>query len=130
MIIAVDFDGVCCECAYPEVGLEMDGCIDTLKYLQSKGHRIIIWTCRENGRLDLVMEWFGKNGFTPDAYNDNIPDIVDVLAIRYPGNDFKYGRKPYVDMFIDDRNYGGFPGWYEIRRYFDNMEKEENDNAQ
>jgi hypothetical protein len=27
----------------------------------------------------------------------------------------KIGRKPYADVYIDDRNMGGFPGWKKVR---------------
>ena len=44
--IAVDFDGTCVEHDYPEVGLDVEGAVETLKELQSRGHRIILYTMR------------------------------------------------------------------------------------
>ena len=46
MIIAVDFDGTCVEHDYPDVGLDVEGAVDTLKALVAKGHRLILFTMR------------------------------------------------------------------------------------
>jgi hydroxymethylpyrimidine pyrophosphatase-like HAD family hydrolase len=50
-IIAVDFDGTIVEHEYPAIGKEMLFAFDTLKALQKKGHRLILWTFR-TGRKD------------------------------------------------------------------------------
>ena len=46
LIIAVDFDGTIVEDAFPKVGEPMIFAFDTLKRLQSEGHRLILWTYR------------------------------------------------------------------------------------
>ncbi len=52
LIIAVDFDGTIVEDAYPKIGEEIIFAFDTLKRLQSQGHRLILWTYRHGKRLD------------------------------------------------------------------------------
>ncbi|MGB6037414.1 MAG: hydrolase, partial [Cryomorphaceae bacterium] len=46
LTIAVDFDGTIVEHKYPEIGDEMLFAFDTLKELQKKGHKLILWTYR------------------------------------------------------------------------------------
>ena len=63
MIIAVDFDGTIVEHRYPEIGREKPFAFDTLKMLQKEGHRLILWTVREDKLLEEAvdsadsMEW-------------------------------------------------------------------------
>ena len=52
MIIAVDFDGTIVEHRYPEIGREKPFAFDTLKMLQKEGHRLILWTVREDKLLE------------------------------------------------------------------------------
>ena len=52
MIIAVDFDGTIVEHKYPKIGKEIPFAIATLKHLQQDGHKLILWTVRENDLLD------------------------------------------------------------------------------
>ena len=55
--IAVDFDGTIVEHAYPEIGREMLFAIETLKALQEKGHRLILWTFRDGQYLEEAVEY-------------------------------------------------------------------------
>lgn len=106
MKIAVDFDGTIVEHQYPEIGREMLFAFETLKRLQAKGHQLILWTYREGHYLDVAVEYCKKNGLEFYAVNSS-----------YPEEDFPNGgtpRKLDVDLFIDDRNVGGFLGWGKI----------------
>ena len=104
MIIAVDFDGTIVEHKYPKIGKEIPFAIATLKKLQQDGHRLILWTVRENDLLDEAVEFCRQRGVEFFAVNSNYPDEnVDASAIR--------SRKLKADMFIDDRNVGGLPDW-------------------
>jgi hypothetical protein len=105
MKIAVDFDGTIVEHAYPSVGKEMLFAIQTLKALQGKGHQLILWTYREGTYLDAAVEFCRTNGVDFYAINRSFPE--EEIG---PG----VGRKIDCDMFIDDRNVGGFPGWSNI----------------
>ena len=104
MIIAVDFDGTIVEHKYPKIGKEIPFAIATLKKLQQDGHKLILWTVRENDLLDEAVEFCRQRGVEFFAVNSNYPDEdVDAGAIR--------SRKLKADMFIDDRNVGGLPDW-------------------
>jgi hypothetical protein len=106
MIIAVDFDGTIVEHRYPEIGKEKLFAFETLKALQRKRHQLILWTFRTGKELDEAVEFCRNNG-------------VEFYAINrsYPEEKFDQettSRKIQADVFIDDRNVGGFPGWGEI----------------
>jgi hydroxymethylpyrimidine pyrophosphatase-like HAD family hydrolase len=104
-IIAVDFDGTIVEHQYPDIGPEMLFAFATLRELQKKGHKLILWTYREGPLLNEAVEYCLKNGIQFFAMNEN-----------YPGETKKNmgSRKIYADIYIDDRNIGGFPGWINI----------------
>ncbi len=106
MIIAVDFDGTIVEHKYPAIGREIIFAFETLKALQRKQHLLILWTLRTGKELDEAVEFCRKNGVEFYAVNKSYPEEV-----FEPGNT---SRKVHADIFIDDRNVGGFPGWGEI----------------
>ncbi len=102
LTIAVDFDGTIVEHEYPRIGREMIFAFDTLKALQKKGHRLILWTYRDGKALHEAVEFCRKNGFVFYAVNSSYPEEQFTNEIS---------RKINADLFIDDRNIGGFPGW-------------------
>jgi hydroxymethylpyrimidine pyrophosphatase-like HAD family hydrolase len=104
-IIAVDFDGTVVEHKYPEIGKEMLFAFSTLKALQQKGHKLILWTIRTGKLLDEAVAYCKQNGVEFYAVNKNYPE--EIL-------DESTSRKLNVDIFIDDRNVGGFVGWSEV----------------
>jgi len=101
-IIAIDFDGTIVEHKYPEIGDQMLFAFSTIKALQEKGHKLILWTYRSGKYLEEAVEYCKKNNVEFYAINENYPNE----AIK-PG----YSRKLNADIFIDDRNIGGFLGW-------------------
>jgi len=105
IIIAVDFDGTIVEHDYPAIGKEMLFAFDTLKALQKKGHRLILWTFRTGKFLEDAVRYCHQNGIDFYAINKNFPEerIEDDSV-----------RKIQADIFIDDRNIGGFPGWSKV----------------
>jgi hydroxymethylpyrimidine pyrophosphatase-like HAD family hydrolase len=103
--IAVDFDGTIVEHAYPRIGKEMLFAFDTLKALQRKGHKLILWTFRDGQTLIDAVEYCRQNGVEFYAVNKSYPEEEYDLSIS---------RKINADLFIDDRNVGGFPGWSNI----------------
>ena len=113
IIIAVDFDGTIVEDAYPKVGEPMIFAFDTLKKLQSQGHRLILWTYRSGRKLDEAVAFCKEHGLEFYAVNKNFPEE------EY---DPKYSRKIHADLFIDDRNVGGFLGWTAIYKLIFNYE--------
>jgi len=104
-IIAVDFDGTIVEHAYPRIGKEMMFAFATLKALQKKGHILLLWTIRTGSLLDEAVEYCRQNGVEFYAVNKNFPE-------EEPGEGTP--RKLNADIFIDDRNVGGFMGWSAI----------------
>lgn len=104
-VIAVDFDGTIVEHKYPAIGKEMLFAFATLKALQQKGHKLILWTIRTGTLLDEAVDFCRLHGVEFYAVNKNYPE--ETL-------DAKTSRKLNVDIFIDDRNVGGFIGWSEV----------------
>lgn len=105
-IIAVDFDGTIVEDAYPRIGKPMLFAFDSLKQLQSQGHRLVLWTYRHGKTLEEAVQFCRENGIEFYAVNSSFEDEKFDI-----GNQ---SRKIHADMFIDDRNLGGFPGWGEV----------------
>jgi hydroxymethylpyrimidine pyrophosphatase-like HAD family hydrolase len=100
--IAVDFDGTIVEHEYPAIGKEKLFAFQTLKELEKLGARLILWTFRSGKELDEAVEYCRKNGIEFYAVNKNYPEEVFDETIS---------RKIDADIYIDDRNIGGFPGW-------------------
>jgi hypothetical protein len=103
--IAVDFDGTIVEHLYPEIGKEKLFAFRTLKEFEKKGARLILWTFRTGKELDEAIEFCRKNGIEFYAVNRNYPEEVF---------DESVSRKIDADIYIDDKNIGGFPGWSEV----------------
>ena len=106
LTIAVDFDGTIVEDQFPKIGQPMLFAFETLKMLQDAGHILILWTYRHGTRLDEAVEFCRKHGIEFYAVNRSYPEE------EFDNN--SASRKINADLFIDDRNFGGFPGWGEI----------------
>jgi hypothetical protein len=100
--IAVDFDGTIVEHEYPLIGKEKLFAFQTLKELEKLGARLILWTFRAGKELDEAVEFCKKNGIEFYAVNKNYPEEIF---------DETVSRKIDADIYIDDKNIGGFPGW-------------------
>ncbi|MCB4799631.1 hydrolase [Tamlana sp. 62-3] len=111
LIIAVDFDGTIVEDAYPKIGKPKIFAFETLKKLQSEGHRLILWTYRHGERLNEAVKFCEDNGIFFYAINNSFPE-------EKFSNDAS--RKINADVFIDDRNIGGFIGWGKIYQIITN----------
>ena len=111
LIIAVDFDGTIVEDAYPKIGKPMLFAFETLTKLQEKGHRLILWTYRNGERLDEAVNFCEENGIHFYAVNKSFPEEEYNESMS---------RKIHADLFIDDRNVGGFFGWGEIYQLLTN----------
>lgn len=115
LIIAIDFDGTIVEDAFPKIGKPMIFALETIKKLQSDGHRLILWTYRSGRKLKEAVAFCEENGIEFYAVNKNYPEEQF---------DEKISRKINADLFIDDRNIGGFIGWTEIYKIIFNHEPE------
>jgi len=103
--IAVDFDGTIVENAYPAIGKEQLFAFETLKMLQKRGFLLILWTYRTGRALDEAVEFCRKNGVEFYAVNRNYPEEIFDETIS---------RKIDAEIYIDDKNIGGFPGWTNV----------------
>jgi len=103
--IAVDFDGTIVEHRYPAIGEIKLFAFETLKEFQKRGFILILWTYRVGNELNEAVEFCRSNGIEFYAINKNYPE--EILDESTP-------RKIDADIFIDDRNLGGFPGWSEV----------------
>ena len=103
MKIAVDFDGTVVEHKYPEIGKTILFAFEALSELQKRGHKLVLWTFRSGERLDAAVEFCKKNGIEFYAVNKSFPEEKF--------DDASTSRKIDADLFIDDRNLNGFPGW-------------------
>jgi len=113
LIIAIDFDGTIVEDAYPGIGKPMIFAFETITKLQEDGHRLILWTYRNGKKLQEAVDFCKDNGIDFYAINKNYPEE------KFDG---KISRKIHADLFIDDRNIGGFIGWTEIYKLIFNHE--------
>jgi hypothetical protein len=105
MKIAIDFDGTLVEHAYPDIGKDMLFSFETLKELQKQGHLLILWTFRSGDLLNEAVNYCKSRGIEFYAINKNYPEEIF---------DDSVSRKIDADIYIDDKNFGGFPGWIKI----------------
>ena len=100
MVLAIDFDGTLCVDRFPEIGEEIPNRIDALKKLKQDGHKLILWTCRQNDKLgkhlDNAVQWCADRGLVFDAVNENLPEVKE----KWGGDT----RKVYCDYYIDDKS--------------------------
>jgi len=115
LIIAIDFDGTIVEDAFPKIGKPMIFALETILKLHAEGHRLILWTYRNGRKLKEAVDFCEQNGIEFYAVNKNYPEE------EFDG---KISRKIHADLFIDDRNVGGFLGWTEIYKIIFNYEPE------
>jgi len=111
MIIAVDFDGTIVEHTYPSIGKTKLFAFETLKTLQKQKHTLILWTFRAGKELQEAVDFCKKNGVEFYAVNSNYPEEV---------YDNSISRKINADVYIDDKNLGGFPGWSKVWQMLEN----------
>ena len=114
--IAVDFDGTIVDHEYPAIGKEKLFAFLTLRELNKKGARLILWTFRAGKELEEAVEFCRQNGIEFYAVNRNYPEEIMTDDIS---------RKIDADIFIDDKNLGGFPGWSEVWQILNPYELEQ-----
>lgn len=103
MIIAIDFDGVIADGSkYPAIGKMLPGAATMIKRLHDAGNYIIINTCRTGKPMESAIRFLLDNGITYDAINEQNPEMTKAYGDT---------RKIFADVYIDDHNLGGFPGW-------------------
>lgn len=100
MIVAVDFDGVLCRDAFPEIGEPNYEVISFVRELIDDGHEVVLWTCRVGQRLVEAVEWCRDRGLRFCAVNDNAPSNKTRYEKEYPNGT----RKVYADVYLDDKS--------------------------
>jgi hypothetical protein len=85
--IAVDFDGTIVEHEYPGIGKEK------------------LFAFQNGKELDEAVEYCRRNGVEFYAVNKNYPEEIFNETVS---------RKIDADIYIDDKNIGGFLGWSEV----------------
>ena len=100
LLIAIDFDGTIVEDCYPGPPVKfIYGAKEALLHLERCGHAMFLWTLRSGTMLDDATEFLINNGIR----------ISTMLMSKQDA-----WIKPPVDVFIDDRNIGGFVGWQRV----------------
>lgn len=116
LIIAVDFDGTLVDHRFPDIGAPVPGAFESLKELQRRGHRLILWTMRSDQRADgevltAAIEFCRAQGVVFWAVNENpeqsrwtkSPKVfahlyVDDMAVGCPLRENpRSGGRPFVD---------------------------------
>ena len=115
MTIAIDFDETIAFSKFPDIQGMRPFADKVIHEWRSRGHYIIVGTCRCGGDLVAAVNFMLENGIEFDRINDNRPSDV----AKYGGSN---SRKVNADIYIDDHNLGGFPGWIEAKKIVDKME--------
>ena len=103
MIIAVDFDGVLVQSAFPKIGEPDHEMVDLVRLLiQKPDVEVVLWTSRVDQPLEDAIAWCERAGLTFDAINDNAPSNKREYGKLYPNGT----RKIYADYYLDDHNMG------------------------
>jgi hypothetical protein len=123
MIIAVDFDGtIVPDEFFPNKIPDrfMPGAKEALEKIHNTGHRLVLWTLRDNGMtisdvprfqysvsaaMYIAIEFLKSNGL----------DFIE-LPVRVFGIRATTWKIP-ADMYIDDKVPGGFAGWDTILKH-------------
>jgi len=118
MIISVDFDGTITKSAntYPHCGEIADDCVEVIKCLYCKGHKLILNTCRIDESYQDALMFLAAHDILQYFYklNENCPELI-----KYFNGDC---RKISADLYLDDKNIGGFPGWKRVLNYVDSID--------
>ena len=93
MTIAVDFDGTLADTDATKIYSPNTKLINYLIARRNNGDKVVLWTCREDSRLDQAVEWCKQQGLEFDAVNDNLPGLK--LFGLNP-------RKVAADLYIED----------------------------
>ncbi len=106
MIIAIDFDGTIAEDRYPDIGPPRIFAFETMQEMIKNRHQLILWTSRQGEELQAAVDFCREKG-------------VDFYAVNksYPEENFdpsEASRKIICDLFVSQKNFGGFSGWGEV----------------
>lgn len=95
MYICIDFDGTIVKHDYPNIGEPVPHAIEAIKWFQSNGHEIILFTMRGGKYLDDAVNYLEDNGIELFGVNTN--------PIQKTWTD---SPKAYGEIYIDDSAVG------------------------
>lgn len=104
-ILAIDFDGTIVEHAYPQIGKLMPFAKSAINLLYELNNYIIISTCRGGQELNCARFHLDLMGIKYHKINENAP--FEMIG-------FQPFPKVFANVYIDDLNFGGFPGWQKV----------------
>lgn len=108
MVIALDFDNTLCIGGFPNLGEPRMWLIEKAKQWRAQGHKLILWTCREDvlpgercvfkPRLYLTeaLDFCRSYGLEFDAVNASIDEVANP--------DYRFARKIFADVYVDDKS--------------------------
>lgn len=104
-VLAIDFDGTITKHSNQGSGeLELqDYAAEVIDAFNRLGYTCILWTCRTAESFDDAVRFCNSNSITFQYYNTS--------ALRDMKMWHNTARKILADVYIDDRNLLGFPGW-------------------
>lgn len=104
MVIAVDCDGTIVRNKWPGMGELRFLVKPIIKWLQRRGHELVLFTCREGAYLDYARYCLKARGIEFKYYNENTQERIT----EYGGD----CRKISADLYLDDKAF--FPGWWVV----------------
>lgn len=95
IIFGIDFDGTCVYHKFPEVGDEVPGAVETLRWVLSHGGKLVLNTMRSGSFLMEAVAWFDKFK-------------IDLYGINENPTQKKWTTSPkvYANYYIDDAALG------------------------
>lgn len=114
-IIATDFDGtVICQCPHGFFSKKDIGSEKVLKELVSKGHELVLWTCRNNSKKNpynyhiVGKEWREETSLMEAArwFRERGIPLAGINAYEPGEKIIGKSLKPLADIIIDDTALG------------------------
>ena len=56
-VYAIDFDGTLADTVFPDIKGPRTKMVALCKVLKAQGHKLILWTSRDNADLENAVEW-------------------------------------------------------------------------
>jgi len=95
MTIAIDFDGTIVGHNYPNIGELKPNAKETINKWYESGHKIIIWSCRDNKEKKEAIDFLKEHGIKFHTFNENVK----------VSDDFNPYPKIFAHLYIDDRGF-------------------------